>query len=79
MLFSVANFWTPGQIDGKHPSLADSSYMNYSWAPQIAQSWRTDTDIGSVGSIQWVKVLRNLDADAAHPEAAGPGHWNDPD
>jgi alpha-galactosidase len=53
--------------------------MNYSWAPQIAQSWRTDTDIGSVGSIQWVNVLRNLDADAAHPEAAGPGHWNDPD
>ena len=24
-------------------------------------------------------VLRNLDADAAHPQAAGPGHWNDPD
>ena len=24
-------------------------------------------------------VLRNLDADATHPEAAGPGHWNDPD
>jgi len=24
-------------------------------------------------------VLRNLDNDAAHPEAAGPGHWNDPD
>jgi alpha-galactosidase len=24
-------------------------------------------------------VLRNLDDDAKHPEAAGPGHWNDPD
>ena len=24
-------------------------------------------------------MLRNLDADAANPEAAGPGHWNDPD
>jgi len=23
--------------------------------------------------------LRNLDHDAAHPEAAGPGNWNDPD
>ena len=24
-------------------------------------------------------MLRNLDADAAQPQAAGPGHWNDPD
>jgi alpha-galactosidase len=24
-------------------------------------------------------VLRNVDADAAAPQAAGPGHWNDPD
>ncbi|MGD1058911.1 MAG: alpha-galactosidase, partial [Solirubrobacteraceae bacterium] len=24
-------------------------------------------------------VLRNIDADAAAPQAAGPGHWNDPD
>ena len=24
-------------------------------------------------------MLRNLDHDAAHPAAAGPGHWNDPD
>src|SRR5581483_9528030 len=29
--------------------------------------------------IQWGDLLRNLMADAAHPEAAGPGHWNDPD
>ena len=25
------------------------------------------------------EVLRNIDADAAQPDAAGPGHWNDPD
>jgi alpha-galactosidase len=24
-------------------------------------------------------MIRNMNADAAHPEAAGPGHWNDPD
>ena len=24
-------------------------------------------------------MLRNIDADAAAPQAAGPGHWNDPD
>lgn len=79
MLLNVCNFWTPGQIDGQHPSVANSSYANALWAPAIAQSWRTDTDIGSTGSIQFVNVLRNLDHDAAHPKQAGPGHWNDPD
>ena len=27
----------------------------------------------------WAHLLRNITADAAHPEAAGNGHWNDPD
>jgi alpha-galactosidase len=79
MLLNVCNFWVPGQINGKRPSLANSSYANALWAPRIAQSWRTDTDIGFTGSIQFQNVLRNLDNDAAHPNAAGPGHWNDPD
>ncbi|MBV9798043.1 MAG: glycoside hydrolase family 27 protein [Solirubrobacterales bacterium] len=79
MLLNVDNFWVPGQIDGKRPSFADSAYANYRWAPRIAQSWRTDTDIGFTRNIQWRNVLRNLDHDAAHPEAAGRGHWNDPD
>jgi alpha-galactosidase len=79
MLLNVDNFWVPGQIDGRHPSLADSSFGNYRWAPRVAQSWRTDTDIGFTGSIQFKNVLRNLDADGAHPKAASPGHWNDPD
>jgi hypothetical protein len=79
MLLNVCNFWVPGQINGTRPSFADSAYANVQWAPRIAQSWRTDTDIGFTGNIQFVNVLRNLDADAAHPRAAGPGHWNDPD
>jgi alpha-galactosidase len=79
LLLNVCNFWAPGQIDGTLPSFADSSYANYQWAPAIAQSWRTDTDIGSTGHIKFVNVLRNLDADAAHPRAAGHGRWNDPD
>ena len=79
MLLNVCNFWTPGQIDGTTPSLASSSYENYQWAPQLAHSWRTDTDVGFTGNIMFANVLRNLDDDAAHPEAAGPGHWNDPD
>jgi alpha-galactosidase len=79
MILNVCNFWVPGQINGTLPTLANSSYDNYQWAPQIAQSWRTDTDIGFTKDIVFSNVLRNLDHDAAHPEAAGPGHWNDPD
>jgi len=79
MILNVCNFWVPGQIDGKHPSYADSSYANALWASAVAQSWRTDTDIGGTGSILFKNVLRNLDHDAAHPKSAGPGHWNDPD
>ncbi|HUE26930.1 MAG TPA: glycoside hydrolase family 27 protein, partial [Solirubrobacteraceae bacterium] len=79
MLLNVDNFWVPGQVDGTRPSLADSAYSNYRWAPRIAQSWRTDTDIGFTKQIEFVNVLRNLDHDAARPAAAGPGHWNDPD
>jgi hypothetical protein len=81
MLLNVTNFWEPGQIDGTGPTWANSAFANYQWAPQIAQSWRTDTDVGFGGGrgIAFTAVLRNLDADAAHPEAAGPGHWNDPD
>ncbi|HEY4830104.1 MAG TPA: glycoside hydrolase family 27 protein [Solirubrobacteraceae bacterium] len=79
LLLNVCNFWVPGQIDGTRPSYANSAYASYQWAPGIAQSWRTDTDIGFTRDIQWVNVLRNLDHDAAQPTAAGPGHWNDPD
>ncbi len=79
MLLNVCNFWVPGQINGKRPSFVNSAYANYRWAPRIAQSWRTDTDIGFTHDIQFVNVLRNLDRDAAHPKAAAPGHWNDPD
>ena len=79
LLLNVDNFWVPGQIDGTRPSLADSAHENYRWAPRIAQSWRTDTDIGFTRKIEFADVLRNLDHDAAHPAVAGPGHWNDPD
>jgi alpha-galactosidase len=79
MILNVCNFWVPGQIDGTRPSYSGSAYATYRWASAIAQSWRTDTDIGFHRDIQWVNVLRNLDHDAAHPAAAGPGHWNDPD
>lgn len=53
----------------------------YSYAPTIADSWRTDTDVasGTPSSGEWANVLRNADDNQAHPEANGPGHFNDPD
>ena len=34
---------------------------------------------GLLGTIKFKDVLRNYDANARHPEVAGPGHLNDPD
>jgi alpha-galactosidase len=56
-----------------------TSYASWSYAPTIATSWRTGTDLSWPKALTWAHVLRNIDADAEHPEAAGDGHWNDPD
>ncbi|WP_431246663.1 NEW3 domain-containing protein [Leifsonia xyli] len=63
---------------GNYPE-SQQSTNTWSYAPEIAQSWRTYTDVGFVNSIKYSDVLRNFDANARHPEVAGPGHWNDPD
>lgn len=65
----IINLCNPGA--GRHDT--------WSYAPPIANSWRTEADIGTFHNVPWTRVVRNLDSDAAHPEAAGPGHWNDPD
>lgn len=63
---------------GDYPE-SQQSTNTWSYAPAIAQSWRTYTDVGFQGSIKFSDVLRNFDANAAHPESAGPGHFSDPD
>jgi alpha-galactosidase len=63
---------------GDYPPEQQSTY-SWTYAPAIAQSWRTYTDVGFQGDIKFTDVLRNYDANARHPEAAGPGHFNDPD
>jgi alpha-galactosidase len=78
MLLSICDFLQPGQFHGD-PPFAQSAFSSYTFGPSTGNSWRTDTDVGSPGHVMFATVLRNLDADAAHPEAAGPGHWNDPD
>ncbi|MDN3354218.1 NPCBM/NEW2 domain-containing protein [Actinomadura sp. DC4] len=79
MLFNICNPFTPGAAGPGDPPPERSVYESYKFGPTTGNSWRTDTDVGFVHSVQWADVLRNLDHDAAHPEAAGPGHWNDPD
>jgi len=77
MIFNLCNPVTSPDW-GEHPEEQQSTY-SWSYAPKIAQSWRTYTDAGFQRSIKFPDVLRNYDANARHPEAAGPGHWNDPD
>lgn len=75
MLFNICNPFVPetGAPAGK------SAYGSWKFGPKTGNAWRTDTDIGFYRNVQYRDMLRNLDHDAMHPEAAGPGHWNDPD
>ncbi|MFE2597416.1 glycoside hydrolase family 27 protein [Streptomyces sp. NPDC059396] len=60
---------------------AQDAHNAFVYGPTTADSWRTGTDIawGSPTAGQWPNVLRNMDANAWHPEAQGPGRYNDPD
>ncbi len=79
ILLSICNFLLPGQQEAESPTVANSAFGSYSFGPSVGNSWRTDTDVGLPGNTTFASVLRNMDADAAAPQAAGPGHWNDPD
>jgi hypothetical protein len=79
MLLSICNFLQPEQYGDGQPALDESVFSSYSFGPSVGNSWRTDTDVGFPGNVPFADVLRNMDADAANPQAAGPGHWNDPD
>jgi alpha-galactosidase len=79
MLLSICDYLQPGQFAGGNPSYENSAFSSYTFGPTAGNSWRTDTDVGVPGSVEFPQVLRNMQADAAQPQAAGPGHWNDPD
>jgi alpha-galactosidase len=79
MLLSICDFLQPEQYGEGRPALGESAFSSYSFGPSVGNSWRTDTDVGFPGNVPFSDVLRNIDADAAAPQAAGPGHWNDPD
>jgi alpha-galactosidase len=79
MLLSICDFLQPSEYGEGEPGIGSSAFTSYAFGPLVGNSWRTDGDVGVPGHVPFANVLRNLDADAAHPEAAGPGHWNDPD
>jgi alpha-galactosidase len=79
MILNVDDFWQPNAIAQGDPTQANSSYDSYQWAPPLAQSWRTDTDIGYGGGkgIPWWAVLRNLSHDTGtSSNASQPGIQN---
>jgi len=81
MLLNICNPVSSDWGGGPYPPEALSTW-SYTYAPQIATSWRTYTDVGLVDpQPQWQYgwVLRNMDVNAYHPAATGPGHFNDPD
>lgn len=51
------------------------SLQPWTWAPKIANMWRSNNDYGDT----WSQALGNLDQEAPLSGYAGPGHWNDPD
>ena len=60
MIFNLCNPVTSPDW-GNYPESQQSTF-SWSYAPDIAQSWRTYTDIGFQGDIKFKDVLRNYDA-----------------
>ncbi|MEU8225596.1 NPCBM/NEW2 domain-containing protein [Kribbella sp. NPDC048915] len=77
MIFNLCNPVTSPDW-GDYPE-SQQSINSWTYAPDIAQSWRTYTDVGFQGDIKFKDVLRNYDANARHPEVVRPGAFSDPD
>ncbi|MFI6677801.1 NPCBM/NEW2 domain-containing protein [Kribbella sp. NPDC050470] len=77
MIFNLCNPVTSPDW-GNYPE-SQQSINSWTYAPGIAQSWRTYTDVGFLGDIKFKDVLRNYDANARHPEVVRPGAFSDPD
>jgi alpha-galactosidase len=79
MLLNICNPVSPGAFGPGDPPWVKSAYATYLFGPKTANSWRTGNNVGAPGDVRFGAVLRSIDHDAAHPGAAMPGHWNDPD
>jgi alpha-galactosidase len=81
MFLNICNPVSSDWGGGPYPP-QNLSTWSYTYAPEIATSWRTYSDVGLVDptpqwQYQW--VLRNMDINAYHPSQTSPGHFNDPD
>jgi alpha-galactosidase len=51
----------------------------WKWAASVGNLWRTTGDICEPGKADWDDAMKVVAANEKLYEAAGPGHWNDPD
>ena len=51
----------------------------WKWAASVGHLWRTTGDICAPGKADWSNAMKIAAANEKLYEAAGPGHWNDPD
>ena len=51
----------------------------WNWAAAVGHLWRTTGDICGPGKADWASAMKIVLANEKLYEAAGPGHWNDPD
>jgi alpha-galactosidase len=51
----------------------------WKWGPSVGHLWRTTGDICAPGKADWERAMEVAAANEKLSEAAGPGHWNDPD
>ena len=71
---------SPARIPATNfPALQQSAFFSYSFGPSDGQSWRTDTDVGVPGNVPFSRCFATSTPTRPQPQAAGPGHWNDPD
>ncbi|MGB6728707.1 MAG: glycoside hydrolase family 27 protein [Terracidiphilus sp.] len=55
------------------------SELAWTWAPSLANAWRSTGDVGGPGHADWNRIVRNFDLNAIHAASGEPNHWSDPD
>lgn len=59
---------------------SQGSERPWTWAQGKAQLWRTDDDISNdKDHVEWARVVKNFESNAAHAVFNAPNSWNDPD
>ena len=77
MLLSICDFLQPEQYAQGLPRSGLGVRLLH-FGPSVGNSWRTDTDVGFPGTCPSGRAAQH-GRGRSQPQAAGPGHWNDPD